>query len=1357
MSENYEYINQVLAKPLDAAQKAACCRQDNTIIAAGAGSGKTQVLATRFAWLVMSCGVKVDEILALTFTKKAASEIYQRIYQILRTFATSPKTPPAEKQRAEEALKNFNKARIQTLDSYCSTVVRQAANKYGVRPDFTVDTLESMKSDALSFVIENKENAALLKFAQPGKLQNLAEDFFVKVIDSCSDVTCESDYFEKQLEKQKKEITEAWNFMIKRQLTLSASDKIRFADILGKGILSYAEICSLINDEINSFGNSVPELAAYANDFYGFPEADELLIEDFESALPKAEKMKEVFEKSKTIGSCKKKGVAYVKFLKPSGTFICNNVKQEPLSSILNPVIAYIENYETIRELCRLLDLFMVQTNAKKKKNGMLSFKDVGALALKILKEQKDIRNQEKAAIKKIMIDEFQDNNGANRDMLFLLAEKDDAFTELSADESAFYQELLKNLSQTKLFFVGDEKQSIYKFRGADVTVFNALENDLKRSSFLSNKSAEENLKLYMTNNYRIAKKPCSEEKYVELLAAFNTLFGSEAEKSLFDQCSGENGKVAYEAYYTKNATYADKEVCVPLVKENVPVHVSLFSKENIKQKNLPDGKSEEDFLSAEETVAYYTAQKIRALYDEGNKNAENGGTKYADFAILCKSRGDYDEIAKYLNYFNIPYSIDQQKKIFADGPINDIYNLLRLCVFPHDKKAFAAYLCSSFSGLCLQSVQLLLTVLPQNVPAGEETQNGGNALNVKYIAFGENPAKSEEIEKLFAGLCAPDGGADNASFSSGEWQKYCTARAVFEEYKNRALTESLTTIINELWYKTGYRYETLLSAKTNLATEQFDFLFELARACEDGGHDVAWFVEQLEEKKQQESFDFSRGSDDELGVKDISYPVERDDAVEIMTIHKSKGLEFKHVFVLGGMSQIQSDKSESYFCDEEFGLSVKLPGEANYFFNRQKADADRKAVAEFRRLLYVAITRSEIDVYIVDKITSKTFSNDSATGKIKQVFAKIVNNFYGIKDEMKPARNGEIYYEDGNPFDLEILEPLDESVRYGKAGADEKKETFAELRQNTAEKIELLKRSAPALVETVIAKQQRVSPSGFEKLHEGSSDSSAGSASDSGGADAGLVPFSSSYAIINQIIGGKKPQTGAAATGETLQNPAVPAEDSPYQPGDERSGERSFNHGTFGTLAHAYLEAAINAAARNNDDYKNPVLPFEVAAQLKKDLKDEEFETLCNVCKEMAQSFFTQTGGESQSLGMQALQSRRSGRFCEAEYAFKLYKDEFFVKGFIDLIFENDDGTFTIVDYKTDGDINPVLYYEQQAVYRLAAKDILGVDDFSRIKTKLFYLRYARIVDITEAVNEVKIDNAMMQKVLELQEENQH
>ena len=116
---DYSYLDllEKRHKKLDDKQRAVCCRTDNTIVAAGAGSGKTQVLATRFAWLVMSQNIRAPQILTLTFTKKAAGEMYERIYQTLDFFANEEGTPALEKKRAALALEEFSDTHIKTLDS----------------------------------------------------------------------------------------------------------------------------------------------------------------------------------------------------------------------------------------------------------------------------------------------------------------------------------------------------------------------------------------------------------------------------------------------------------------------------------------------------------------------------------------------------------------------------------------------------------------------------------------------------------------------------------------------------------------------------------------------------------------------------------------------------------------------------------------------------------------------------------------------------------------------------------------------------------------------------------------------------------------------------------------------------------------------------------------------------------------------------------------------------------------------------------------------------------------------------------------------------------------------------------------
>ena len=87
----------------------------NTVVAAGAGAGKTAVLSWRFLRLVMENQVKPEEILTLTFTKKAASEMRERIYSRLMK---------AKDSLPDDTLKSFERATISTLDSFFAQIVR---------------------------------------------------------------------------------------------------------------------------------------------------------------------------------------------------------------------------------------------------------------------------------------------------------------------------------------------------------------------------------------------------------------------------------------------------------------------------------------------------------------------------------------------------------------------------------------------------------------------------------------------------------------------------------------------------------------------------------------------------------------------------------------------------------------------------------------------------------------------------------------------------------------------------------------------------------------------------------------------------------------------------------------------------------------------------------------------------------------------------------------------------------------------------------------------------------------------------------------------------------------------------------
>lgn len=909
MNSKYEYLNQ-LSKKLDESQQKVCFRTDNTVVAAGAGSGKTQTLATRFAWLVMSKNIKASKILTLTFTNKAANEMYERIYRTLTFFATEAENIPTnEKKRAIEALEDFSEVHIQTLDSYCGNILRQCTNRYGIKPNFVSserDLSVIVQRKALEFVIKNKDNPTINFFVKPGDLQDFANRIFAETIISHTSLASEEDFFVKKLNIQRKVLQDFLNNKIELEsiiteleniyLDLDSTTKTKDAYVTLKNNIDYAK--TNIIDDISKFDFS--DESCFCND------------ENISFVNTKINEQLEWIKNILSLGTRIRKNPKadnpeqlelQVTRIKNCFAFLKNTY-----TSLLQGLYEYIEDYWYIKSLYILLDEFLNQVNEEKRISGLLTFFDITEMALKILIEQKDIREQEKKAFDKIMIDEFQDNNGKNKDLLFLLSEKDELLLDTIPT--------VKQIKTDKLFFVGDQKQSIYKFRGADVSVFNKLKTELGEENFLQ-----------MVNNYR------SEQ---ELITSFNILFGGKNsifkkpfEESLLTENYNKDSMVeleSYEATYITNAIPIDKKTFKPtkdvvLTSENIKSHVCYLNELELKE--LQKNSSSENYLDKRNQLAYFVAKKIKQIYD----SLEEEKKSYSNFAILEPTRTNRDLLVRWLSRFGIPYVQDVHTDLFSDSPINDIYNFLRLCVYPQDLKSLAVFLCSPFVGLSQISLEIILSLIT-------DSKN-----DIKIF--------SSEHENIL-----------QHTLSKIEFAKYKKASDFFTEQRPLTLKRSLTETLNILWYECGYYYETLVDKKVNLFAEQYDFIFELGRLCDEDGKSIGWFIDEL--AKDSKSFN------------EIKYPIEKTEAVQIMTIHKSKGLEFDYVFVLDCINMKSKKSTSTYFYDDAIGLSLKSDSDKeNFFYTQQKELSTKKEIAELRRLLYVAITRAVKEYYIVGLVNN--------------------------------------------------------------------------------------------------------------------------------------------------------------------------------------------------------------------------------------------------------------------------------------------------------------------------------------------------------------------------------------------------
>lgn len=1223
MNENYEYLNLLerINKKLDPRQNAVCCRTENTIVAAGAGSGKTQVLATRFAWLVMSMGIPASKILTLTFTKKATGEMYERIYKTLSFFAAQPETPEKEKKLAIKAIEDFSNVHIQTLDSYCKGIVKQAATSYGIRPDFSVGSADSetdIKTQALPFVFENSSSPAVKAFANAGSYQSFANEIIAKTIINYTSIITPPDYFTGKLELQREQVIKAWNFLLmgcsndkNRECPKSLKDA--YDEYLSNDVNQTHKAAPNLNTGITSFkslfsdceGNgNIYDAAKKANEaFSQINIADYLLTPDFDIENPSEEVLSKIDFLISSLELFKISLQGRIsEALKPLAEAIKPLRPDEFLQTLLGSLAAYIKNYAEIKSLNELLDRFTAKINRQKRLTGNLTFKDVTELSLEILLNHKDIRQHEKNAYDKIMIDEFQDNNKKNRDLLFLISEKD--FTEQGEEHGCKtgIPEVC-DIRPDKLFFVGDEKQSIYKFRGADVSVFNQLKQDLGEKNFL-----------IMEYNYR------SENA---LITGFNRIFG--AQSKIFDSTTNKNYEAKYEIPAKKYEPGSKIELPPEsLTLSNTKIHLAAFNTE------LTKDDTDELYLDKKNQQAYYIATKIKTMIRDLKEKKID--VCYSDFAILEKSR-HRKELLIWLNYFGIPYKLDQNTDIFTDGPVNDIYNFLRLCVYPADKNAFAVFLASPFCNLDQKSIESVLLA----------------------TSAGELPVSEKELKEA----------AENLLYESSQIQKARFVKGIFylKQKTSQALSQKLSKTICDLWQESGYQYITMQNTKTDLYAELFDFLFELACQCDDENKKLSWFVDQLAIVRDKEK---NIQDDEEIDIAEVSYPVETQDAVQIMTIHKSKGLQFKYVFITGCIDARKWTDKARIFFDEQYGASLKAEeGTANYFAHTQKIISAKKELAEFRRLIYVAITRAISEVYIVgswNPNSSTLLKDDSLSNRLIE---KTAIAYYGdeLSDINFATCEAHLANDKEVPFTYEGIKAFTKEEAYN---SEEQMSGTSSIRifESLPSDTEEVPYPAPA--------SNRKTPSSLESQ-----------------------------------------KADEKQTFKSEENKEDETNDAKYDSPSDLLDAASFTAADFGILVHDYLRAQAEGIAP--ETYQPPVKLF-------KQLSEKEISAKKTECIKMCKDFAEGDFGKAAYNGDES--ARKKGRLIKAEWAFRMFHEGSIWTGSIDLIYQNDDDTYTIVDYKSDEDITPEKYIGQQSCYRTAASKLLKIPE-EKITCVLWYLRH--------------------------------
>jgi ATP-dependent helicase/nuclease subunit A len=289
----------------------------------------------------------------------------------------------------------------------------------------------------------------------------------------------------------------------------------------------------------------------------------------------------------------------------------------------------------------------------------------------------------------------------------------------------------------------------------------------------------------------------------------------------------------------------------------------------------------------------------------------------------------------KYLRLLGVPYGSENACGLFSEAVACDLYYALRSALYPEDLNALAAYLRSPFAALSDEAIVRLL------------------------LEVGERG-----IDPLGAGAAALLPEADRAPHGRGA--------ATIGRLSERVDREPISATLSWLWFEAGYRASLLRDPVASAFEEHFELLHSMAADADSRRACLASFVAELESLV---------GEPDKL---EVDLPRDGSAGVRIMTIHKSKGLEFPVVIVPQANNAGAARASrEAWFWDEATGPTFKPPAAVgtrsrNAFFDRSRERREAMEAAELKRLLYVALTRAESHLIV----TATQARNEDSRGR---------------------------------------------------------------------------------------------------------------------------------------------------------------------------------------------------------------------------------------------------------------------------------------------------------------------------------------------------------------------------------------
>ncbi len=798
-----------------------------TVVTAGAGSGKTLTLVGRYVRLLEQ-GVPLRAIAAITFTEKAAREMRTRIRQTVDTW--SARCAPEERARWQGLSADLDAARIGTIHGLCTTLLRSHPAEAGLDPEFEVLDenqaarlrVEAIES-ALAWAIADTDAVRVFSVLSEQTTRDLLDDWLAARADTLT-----------AFDRLGADPLAVWSRALQRCLNDYFHDPVwlNSLQVLNSTTAKQA------GDKLEAQRQAAVQAARLA-----------------QQALPRGE-WPILFEQLSVLRGNLKTNVGakgnwsagdleYIKqAMKVLAAFLDDSLG--PLIDAKKPVSWEADQLaaDLLPALRRLFDQAAHEYQRLKDQARAVDFDDLEHEAARLLSTNADVRAYWQTEIRAVLVDEFQDTNERQREIVYQLAG---------------FQPGQRG-SGRGLFVVGDAKQSIYRFRGADVRVFQRVQTDVKRSG-----GAPIDLDLTF-------------RAHGPLTQALNDLLGPIL------------GTVVAQPFEVPFAPLTAFRVAAPEAMAAPFVELRL---------GLGD-----DAASGRRAAATTLAQRLQDLHDR-----EEVG--WGQMALLFRASTGFASYEEAFERAGIPYVTVAGQGFYDRPEVRDLLNALHAIDDPTDDLALAGLLRSPMLGLTDAAL-----------------------LQLRWTADGQP-------RSIWAALQDPP-----LDLSTEEASRAARACELITPLHLQAGRTPVAALLKRLIDATHYRAIVRRVAGGERLRRNIDKLLRDAQRSElVGVNDFLDYVAALRD----------------IAAREGEAPVEAGGAVQLMTVHKAKGLEFPVTVIADAAHQRRTSRA-AWLGDDELGLTLDLAtDEASNIAHRvallRQAQQEE---AEDRRLLYVAATRAK-------------------------------------------------------------------------------------------------------------------------------------------------------------------------------------------------------------------------------------------------------------------------------------------------------------------------------------------------------------------------------------------------------------